>query len=79
MKNKPGISWGPDRPVNLVEFRGRWYAIYYHPDGFHEIIRDFGPVEPFGLPREVEKLMTWWNYNTDRLCPMVKADIDATS
>jgi len=78
MKNKPGWSWGEDKPINLVTFNGRWYAIYYHPDGFSETLRDFGPVQ-FYWPPEMEKLLRWWNYNTDRLCPTVKHAMDGQS
>lgn len=78
MKHKPGYSWGPDKPVNLIEFNGRWYAIYYHPDGFSELIKDFGPVLSY-WPSEMSKLLHGWNYNTDRLCPVVKLEMDMTA
>lgn len=57
MKNRPGISWGPDKPINLREFNRRWYAIYYHSDGFSEMIKDFGPVQSF-IPSETMKTKT---------------------
>ena len=78
MEHAPGVSWGPDKPVNLIEFNGRWYALYCHPDGFREIIKDFGPIQNY-LPPAIFRTMALWNYGTCKLCSVVKMEMDATS
>lgn len=77
MKGKPGISWGPDEPINLVEKKNVFYAIFYNVDP-PEIIRIFKKSNPADMA-EMYNVVTLWNYGTCDLCPIVKAEMDAQS
>jgi hypothetical protein len=76
MNNRPGISWGPDKPINLFRSSIGWLAVHYEPDGSDPvIIRVFHPSHIADYYAMV-KLCGWYNYNTNRLCPMVKIALD---
>lgn len=79
MRCCPGISWGYDAHINLVRSSIGWLALYYDdPQSKPDIIRVFNPknyVEYYAMLRQ----MAFYNYNTERLCPLVKAEMDWTS
>ncbi len=79
MQNKPGISWGPDKPVNLVHYLGGWKAVYHYPDGGAEVIKVFKTKNNYLDEPEIMKALTIWNYGTCELCPIVKLLMDMTA
>lgn len=78
MQNKPGLSWGPDMPVNLFRTSRGWAAVYYHPDGTGEIIKLFRPKSIPDYSDMIDQL-SMWNYGTCELCPMVRRELDFQS
>jgi hypothetical protein len=92
MENKPSISWGRFQPVilkngrelcgscrvNLIRSSKGWLALYYDdPDSRGEIIRVFNPKN-ISEYKAMMKTVAMYNYNTERLCPIVKAQMDGT-
>jgi hypothetical protein len=56
-----------------------WLAVYYdHEEDHGEIIRIFNPRNMVEHHQMIMKL-AFYNYNTCQLCPLVKAEIDATA
>lgn len=82
MRNKPGTSWGPDKPINLIEHEDRYEAVFYNilDEGEEgEIIKIWKkPIDAHEKSRMMD-MLTLWNYHTLKLCPMVKADMDDTA
>ena len=71
MQNCPGISWGPNDPINLFRTSIGWVAAYYDNEYSHpEIIRVFKPKD-FSDYYAMKSKIAWYNYHTDRLCPLV--------
>jgi len=70
------LLWGPGGPINLLRSSIGWLAVYY--DNCHatpEIIHVFKPknlADYYAMRNKV----AWYNYHTDRLCPIVKALTD---
>lgn len=78
MKNKPGISWGIDNHVNLMRSSKGWLAVYYDDENStSEIISIFKPKDIVDYS-DIFKRLTCLNYNTNKLCPNVKSEIDWT-
>ena len=76
MRNRPGMSWGYNAPINLIRSSKGWLAIFCHETGSIETI------EIFKLKNVVDyyqmlKQITLWNYGTCDLCPIVKMEIDS--
>jgi hypothetical protein len=81
MHSCPGVSWGFDAHVNLEQDdtdTEKYRAVYYdHPGSAFEIIREWTITNEFDRAAMM-KIMTFYNYNTCALCPMVRAEIDWT-
>lgn len=76
MKNCPGISWGPDKPINLFRSSIGWLAVYYDNETSRpEILRMFNPCHCGDYQQMLTKV-GWYNYHTDRLCPLVRMQND---
>ena len=80
VKNKPGYSWGSDAKINLIRCgkKRKWLAVYYYQGGRGEILKIFKPRSTVEYYDMIQQL-TMWNYGTCKLCPIVRAEIDATS
>jgi hypothetical protein len=93
MENKPGISWGVYEPlllpngkphgtscrINLMRSSKGWLAVYYdNPEHKGEVIKIFKPTNMVEYLQMLDTLALW-NYGTCELCPIVKADMDATA
>jgi len=79
MQNCPGISWGPDKHINLFRTSIGWLAVYYDDEyATPEIIRVFHPKHIVEYDAMV-RIVSWYNYNTERLCPTVKILNDMTA
>lgn len=64
--NRPGYSWGPDMPINLVPLdKGVLVAMFYNIDP-PQIIKIFHPKN-LAERLQVFDLMAQWNYHTCRL------------
>ena len=74
MKNKPGLSWGSEAPVNLFRTSKGWVAICYTVDP-PIIIETFNPKNTFEY-HDMLKETTIFNYGTCELCPSVKMELD---
>lgn len=74
MRNRPGVSWGYDAPVNLMRSSKGWLAVFYG-ESFSEIIKIFKPknmVEYYAMFHQ----LALWNYGTCDLCPVVRMEMD---
>lgn len=79
VKNRPGISWGPDDPVNLMRTSKGWAAVCYkHDKDPGEIIRLFKPRTYYDH-EQMMRQCTLWNYGTCELCPIVRIEMDYDS
>lgn len=72
MKNRPGISWGVKRPINLMRSSIGWLAVHYEPDGSDPTIIRVFKCKNYSDYYNALKLCAWYNYHTERLCPLVK-------
>ena len=75
MKNCPGISWGPDAPINLVRTSVGCLAVHYDdPESKPIVVQVFNPKN-MAEEGDMMKRLNWFNYNTDRICPLVKIEM----
>lgn len=78
MKNRNGISWGPDKPVNLVKIKSGKYKAVAHNIFPPEVIKIYickNSCDFFNMLKELDH----FNYGTCKLCPVVKMDMDFTN
>ena len=75
MKNCLGISWGTDAPVNLMRSSIGWLAVHYDdPESEPIIAQVFNPKNVVEYSSMMKRL-TWFNYNTDIICPLVEIEM----
>ena len=76
MKSQPGLSWGSDAHINLVEVSpGRHEAVYFDNDRSQgEVIKTYlvGSCVDY---RDMLEEVKIFNYNTCRLCPQVRHEL----
>jgi hypothetical protein len=73
--NRPGYSWGPNAPVNLLKLdKGVWVAVFYNIDP-PQIIKIFHPAN-LGEEYQMFDRLAEWNYHTCRLCDEVRIALD---
>jgi hypothetical protein len=78
MRNVGGISWGYNARIN--QYRGIRYdaAVYFdNPKSKPTVLKlyDKSKIDQ----RQIDKELQMMNYNTCRLCPEVRAEIDWTA
>jgi len=74
MKNKPGLSWGIDAPINLFRTSKGWIAMCYTVEP-PVIIEIFSPKNIYQFRNMLEEGAIC-NYGTCELCPLVKMELD---
>ncbi len=75
MRNCPGISWGYEAPINLMETTIGYLAVHYDDfDSKPIVVQQFNPKNVVEHSEMMRKL-TWFNYHTNRICPIVEADM----
>jgi len=78
MQNVGGISWGKTARIN--QFRGIRYdaAVYFDsPKSKPTVLKIYDKTKI--SQHEIDKELTMMNYNTCRLCPEVRTEIDWTA
>lgn len=73
MKNKPGISWGVNAPVNLLQSSKGFLAVDFY--GQRKIVEVFNPKNIYEHHQMMKQIMIW-NYGTCELCPQVRMEMD---
>ncbi len=77
MKGKPGTSWGPEYPVNLMRSSRGWLAVDYS-NRLPVIVKVFKPKSTLDVTFMMDEL-TLLNYGTLELDPEVREEMDNVS
>lgn len=82
MKNRPGISWGPDHPVNAVQTVLGYAMVDYsgkRPRIVERISKRPGKgLDDWWLYNEAMRRGAALNYGTQKLAPGMAEEMDAT-